>query len=103
MNKILIILSLIGMVACHTEHPTNFKVDKLRGDFNDITVKNDTFYYQSQPVAKYTNIELECLEKNCVIEISVSQFNEGVNDTTQIIMKYLHHRHPHSKIEIKVK
>ena len=103
MNKLLIILCLIGMVACHTENPANFKIHRLKGNFDNISVKNDTFYYQLQPIGRYTNIELECLEKNCVVEISVNQFSEGFNDTTQSLMKFLSYRHPHSKIEIKVK
>ena len=103
MKKLLVILGLVGVVACNTEHPTHFKVNRLEGSFNDIHVKSDTFYYFGQPIAAYTNMELECLEKNCVVEISVSQFSGGFNDTTQMLMKYLHYQHPHSKIEVKVK
>jgi hypothetical protein len=104
MKKIsFIILGLIGLVSCRSQYPTHFKVNKLEGSFNDISVKNDTFYYVGQPIAVYTNMELECLENNCVVEISVSQFNTGFNDTTQVLMKYLHTQHQHSKIEVKVK
>jgi hypothetical protein len=104
MKKIsFIILGLIGLVSCRSQYPTHFKVNRLEGSFNDISVKNDTFYYVGQPIASYTNMELECLESNCVLEISVAQFTSGFNDTTQVLMKYLHTQHPHSKIEVKVK
>jgi hypothetical protein len=103
MKKLMIILGLTGLFACKTEHSMRFNINKLQGSFNDIHVKNDTFYYVKQPIAAYSNMELECLEKNCVVEISVVQFSSGFNDTTQMLMKYLHYQHPHSKIEVKVK
>lgn len=93
----------MGLVSCRTEYPTHFKINRLEGNFININVKNDTFFYAGQPIALYTNMELECLENNCVVEISVSQFTGGFNDTTQMLMKYLHTQHPHSKIEVKVK
>jgi hypothetical protein len=104
MKKIIIIsLGLIGLVSCRSQYPTHFNFNRLEGDFNDISVRNDTFFYNSQPIAFFNNMGLECLEENCVVEISVNQFSDGFNDVTQMIMKYLHKQHPHSKIEIKVK
>ena len=103
MKKLLVILGLVGMMSCHTEYPTHFKFNRLDGDMNHIHVNNDTFYYLSQPIGVYSNMELECLEKNCVVEISVNQVIQGFSDTTQMLMKYLHNQHPHSKIEVKVK
>jgi hypothetical protein len=91
------------LFSCQTQHPTQFTFDKLNGDYVDISVRNDTFFYLNQPVAVYSNMELECLKNNCSIEISVNQFTVGFNDTTQMLMKFLHSQHPYSKIEIKVK
>ena len=101
--KNLLLLLLIFLFSCQTNHPTRFKIDRLKGDCEAIQVKNDTFFYLNQPVAVYSNMELECSQKNCVVEISVNQFTPGFNDTTQTLMMFLYNQHPNSKIEIKVK
>jgi hypothetical protein len=106
MKKTILGVAFLAIFACRTEHPNHFSFSRIDGetlDLNCISVSHDTFYYQSFPVAAYTNMELECLESNCVTEISVSQFSPGFSDTTEVLMKFLHHQHPHSKIEIKVK
>jgi hypothetical protein len=106
-NTLLIIISLAILQSCHFQHATHFNYKKIHSADSSyiqaITVKNDTFFFHDIPVARYTNMELECLEKNCVVEISIEQFNRGMNDTTQVLMNYLHFQHPHSKLEVKVK
>jgi len=103
MKKTILGVAFLAIFACRTEHPNHFSFSRIDGDPDCISVSNDTFYYRDFPVAIYSNMELECLESNCVTEISVTQFSPGLTDTTQVLMKFLHHQHPHSKIEIKVK
>lgn len=103
MKNIMILLLLIGLISCNVQHPTKFNIYKLNGDYSDIFVKNDTFYYKQEPIAVYSNTELECIGENCMVEISVTQFSNGFNDKTDRLMRFLYNQHPNSKIEIKVK
>lgn len=106
MKKTILGVAFLAIFACHTGHPSHFSFSRIDGeplDLNCISVSHDTFYYQSFPVAAYTNMELECLGPKCVTEISVSQFSLGFSDTTQLLMRFMHQQHPHSKLEIKVK
>jgi hypothetical protein len=103
MKTSIIILAVLLLASCQIDNPNNFSSSRLKGDASKMTHSNDTLFYNGVPVGRYTNMELECINGRCVIELSVNQFSNGFSDTTSAIMLYVKKRHQNAKLEIKIR
>lgn len=98
----ILVLALI-MTSCQVDNPNNFSSSRLRGDISKVSHSRDTLFYDGVPVGVYSNMELECIDKRCVLELSILQFSSGFSDTTSAMMLYVRKRHRNAKLEIKIR
>ena len=97
MKKLFTLLTTIVVLASCSTHK------KLSdSELAKFEIKNDTIYYQKEPVAVYLNIEWEYYRGHKTMEISVERINGGADEVTDKIVDYIVSKHRNAKAEVKI-
>lgn len=93
--KYLIILTILVLGSCAVDRNALTLIEA-----QDWNSNNDTIFYKSTPIAVFTSIEIELYDGKITRELCLVQINDTISDDRSLI-KYIHIRHPHDKVQIK--
>jgi hypothetical protein len=99
MKKIITILTFGLVLGSCTTDKYLLSVDEMK----DYSVKGDTIFYKSTPIAVYTHWEYELnpshgKKAKAIIELSIKHIN--IPPMADDLVKFIHTKHPKTKIEI---
>ncbi len=95
--KNLLYFILLIFASCSTV-PLKMTTDES----SKLSSSNDTIYYAGSAIAYIDHLEWEYYRGDIRIEISMVQIDTRPENTI-LLMKYVHLKHPNSKVEVTLK